>query len=104
MGVLEAKGLDALPDDAAQGWAGFLEKPGYLSHRVVRVGDRVVDLTGIQFGARHGRLVQSLPEFATHWSEVRGTRALLSERARRWQRRIEGEARTSPGAHSPEIG
>lgn len=61
---------------------GFKQKQGfdsawkdtenkYLAHIVVKIDNNIIDLTGIQFGSKHDKMIYPYSEFRRFWSKIR---------------------------------
>ncbi len=68
--LIEGVGLkQGLDKNAADAWNEY--EPKYLSHVVVRVGNKIIDLTGKQFGDKYSKNIIPLSEFKSYWNKVR---------------------------------
>ena len=74
-GFIPPLGADAHPD-----WLGFSGKDQkFLGHVVVRIGDKVIDLTSSQFGKKYEKpYVMSMAEFRKRWKKIKTSDRLWS--------------------------
>jgi hypothetical protein len=68
--VIQLAGLGAVPGDADQRWARFFKHPDVVKHYVVKSGNRVIDLTGAQFGRGFAPVMKDWRDVTRLWKKA----------------------------------